>query len=95
MLTNAKLTNIPLPGGSGIVPSGALQFQDDWPGLFIRGDEALGVGLHIGLLLQALKEKPSDDPRIWTAIPLLERETNGVRAKHVTAISDVDSRTGR
>jgi hypothetical protein len=72
MLTNAKLTKIPLPGGSGAVPSGALQFQDDWPGLFIRGDEAVNVGLHINLLLEALKEKPSEDPRIWTAVPLLE-----------------------
>jgi hypothetical protein len=23
------------------VPTGALQFGDDWPGVFIRGDEAM------------------------------------------------------
>jgi hypothetical protein len=23
-------------------PTGALQFDDDWPGVFIRGDDALG-----------------------------------------------------
>jgi hypothetical protein len=36
-----QITQIPLPGGSGRVPTGAMQFQDDWPGLFIRGDSAV------------------------------------------------------
>ena len=35
------MTQIPFPGGSGVVPSGAIQFQGDWPGLFLRGDEAV------------------------------------------------------
>ncbi len=35
------MTQIPFPGGSGAVPTGAIQFQDDWPGLFLRGDTAL------------------------------------------------------
>jgi hypothetical protein len=33
------IIQIPVPGGSGRVPSGAIQFQDDWPGLFLRGDD--------------------------------------------------------
>ena len=39
----AKITSIPHPGGSGLTPTGALQFQDDWPGLFIRGDDAMQI----------------------------------------------------
>jgi hypothetical protein len=38
-----KITSIPHPGGSGLTPTGALQFQDDWPGLFIRGDDAMRI----------------------------------------------------
>ncbi len=34
---------IPFPGGSGNVPTGAIQFQDDWPGLFLRGDTAISL----------------------------------------------------
>lgn len=30
-----------LPGQDPRVESGALQFGDDWPGLFIRGDQCL------------------------------------------------------
>lgn len=75
MLTTAKLTKIPLPGGSGVVPSGALQFQDDLPGLFLRGDEAVTLGVRIKLLLEVLKEKRVDDPRIWAAVLQLEEVT--------------------
>ncbi len=72
MLTTAKRTKIPLPGGSAAVPSGALQFQDDCPGLFLRGDEAITLGVRIKSLLEVLKEKKVDDPRIWTAVLQLE-----------------------
>jgi hypothetical protein len=67
-----KLTKIPLPGGSGAIPSGALQFQGDWPGLFLRGDEAVLLGARIKSLLGVLKEKKVDDPRIWSAVLQLE-----------------------
>jgi hypothetical protein len=36
-----SITRIPFPGGSGQIPTGAMEFVDDWPGLFIRGDDAL------------------------------------------------------
>ena len=32
---------IPLPGGSGVACTGQVQFQNDWPGLFVRGDHAM------------------------------------------------------
>ncbi len=37
------MTQIPFPGSSGTTPTGAIQFQDDWPGLFIRGDTAIAL----------------------------------------------------
>lgn len=30
------------------MPTGAIQFQDDWPGLFLRGDTAIGVSWEDG-----------------------------------------------
>ena len=38
-----KILQIPMPGGSGQTPTGAIQFQNDWPGLFIRGDQAIDL----------------------------------------------------
>lgn len=37
------------------VETGVVQFGNDWPGVFIRGDNALGYAL-------ALKSAKSDDP---------------------------------
>ena len=39
------MLKIPLPGGSGVAKSGAIQFENDWPGLFLRGDTAIVVSL--------------------------------------------------
>ena len=69
---DAKLTKIPLQGGSEAVPSGALQFQDDWPGLFLRGDNAVVFGARIKSLLEVLKEKKLEDSRISSALLQLE-----------------------
>jgi hypothetical protein len=54
MSTKSKITQIPFPGGSGNVPTGALQFQNDWPGLFIRGDRASALLSSIRGLQQRL-----------------------------------------
>ena len=67
------MTKIPLPGGSGNVPSGPMQFDDDWPGLFLRGDTAVVLSAKIRGLAQALKEKKEDDPRVWACLIELER----------------------
>ena len=37
------ITQIPFPGGSGRTPTGAMQFEQDWPGLFGRGDDPIGL----------------------------------------------------
>ena len=53
-----RVTQIPVPGGSGQVPTGAIQFQDDWPGLFLRGDSAVPLGVTIRALQQRLVSHP-------------------------------------
>jgi hypothetical protein len=38
-----RITKIPFSGGSRRIPTGAMQFEEDWPGLFVRGDDAIGL----------------------------------------------------
>jgi hypothetical protein len=54
----SQITQVPFPGGSGNVPSGALQFQNDWPGLFLRGDTAISLHSKIRGLEQRLANHP-------------------------------------
>jgi hypothetical protein len=51
-----KITKIPLPGGSGPAPTGAMQFDGDWPGLFLRGDTASSVLSCIRSLQERLRD---------------------------------------
>ena len=62
---------IPLPGGSGPAPTGAVQFEQDWPGLFIRGDEAIGIAFMIRTLVRKLSD--TTDPEVALALVNLER----------------------
>lgn len=57
-----NVLQIPLPGGSGLARTGAVQFQDDWPGLFIRGDDAMELLHEIREVQQALHEHDVDVP---------------------------------
>lgn len=41
-----------LPGVEKRVESGAIRFGSDWPGLFLRGDNAFAIAAHISRLLQ-------------------------------------------
>ena len=49
-----KITIIPLEGSSGKIPTGAMQFNNDWPGYFIRGDDAISLMLSIESLMDIL-----------------------------------------
>jgi hypothetical protein len=53
-----SITKIPFPGGSGRVPTGAMQFEGDWPGVFIRGDNAASVQSCIRYLQTNLAASP-------------------------------------
>lgn len=52
MEKNSQITRIPLPDGSDRIETGAIQFNEDWPGLFIRGDEAFALMLELKQLLE-------------------------------------------
>ena len=54
------MTQIPFSGSSGTTPTGAMQFRDDWPGLFIRGDTAIA-------LLPSLRALLAHTP--WESLP--------------------------
>lgn len=41
---------------------GPIQFEDDWPGTFIRGDSGMAYIQAITLVLQALDNSPSQHP---------------------------------
>ena len=61
-----RVTQIPHPGDSGHTPTGALQFQDDWPGLFVRGDRASGLLSCIRGLQERLATHP--DPVVGACL---------------------------
>ena len=64
-----RITSISSPGGSGRVPTGAIQFQEDWPGLFVRGDEAIGLMASIRILVERVGQH--EDPVVRTMLASL------------------------
>ncbi|MDZ7361364.1 MAG: hypothetical protein ONB46_11645 [candidate division KSB1 bacterium] len=65
MEKNPHITRIPIPGRPDRIETGAIQFNDDWPGLFIRGDDAFA-------LMRELKQLSK---RIGNASPMLQGES--------------------
>jgi len=57
MEKNSQITQITVPSESERVSTGAVQFNDDWPGLFIRGDEAFALMLELKEVLKTLAEQ--------------------------------------
>lgn len=65
-----QITQIPLPGDAGQTPTGALQFEDDWPGMFIRGDSAFFVMTAIRRLQAHFQDSQEED--VTAAMAVLE-----------------------
>src|SRR5262249_16509982 len=63
VMSERRITQIPVPGSSGQTPTGAMQFQDDWPGLFVRGDDAITLSSAI----EQLRERLADHPAVAVA----------------------------
>jgi hypothetical protein len=82
-MVNPKIKQIPIPGGSGAIPTGAMQFQDDWPGLFIRGDDAVMLAFSINIVLERLKDAIEKDAYVWASIH---------RLRHISEIVERDVR---
>lgn len=60
-----KIQLIPLPDGfDGRVETGPVQFGEDWPGTFIRGDNAAWYAMSIQMILERLGDQMS---------PIMER----------------------
>lgn len=68
------ITQIPFPGSSGETPTGALQFQNDWPGLFVRGDRAVDMHRCIRYLQQQLAG--SEDTTVFDSLHVLGEFAN-------------------
>ena len=57
-MTESRVTKLPIPGNSGTAPTGAMQFRDDWPGLWARGDDAIVLLCAIEQLTERLADHP-------------------------------------
>ena len=63
-----KILQVPMRGGSGETPTGAIQFENDWPGLFIRGDQAIVLSSKI----RGLQERLANHPDVVVTAVLFE-----------------------
>lgn len=50
-----KLRKLPTPSDGKRVENGPVQFGDDWPGIFLRGDHALFLAGNLHALSEFLK----------------------------------------
>ena len=70
-MAESNITQVSVAGSSGRIPTGALQFRDDWPGLFLRGDDAIGLMVSIRDLAGRLAN--SSDVGVASALSRLKR----------------------
>jgi hypothetical protein len=68
MSAKPRILQIPMPGSSGETPTGAIQFENDWPGLFIRGDQAVVLLSRI----RGLQDRLASHPDVVVAAALIE-----------------------
>lgn len=66
------------------VESGPIQFGDDWPGIFMRGDHALPAAFYLKLFLDQHPLKEGDDPITRHYVEALMRDLSGCDATGVT-----------
>jgi hypothetical protein len=73
MSSDRRVQMLPAPVGLPRVETGAVQFGDDWPGLFIRGDNAYSLLAAVRQLRKRLAEHP--DPAVADALDVLRQYT--------------------
>lgn len=61
MAAPTNVQKLPALLGENRVETGAVQFGNDWPGLFIRGDNAHSLALWIRRLAELLSTNPDPD----------------------------------
>jgi hypothetical protein len=69
MPPSQRVQVVPAPLDSSRVETGAVQFGTDWPGLFIRGDEAHDLMLRIRQMTGLLGDHP--DAEVSNVLRLL------------------------
>jgi hypothetical protein len=69
-----KIQMLAAPSHISRVESGAVQFGDDWPGLFIRGDHALALMVWIQSLCERLAD--CQDPIVIDRLDRLKQYAN-------------------
>lgn len=72
--------------GMGRIETGVVQFGDDWPGIFIRGDNAD----HYAMIAKIAADR-TDDPRTQEALRQLMDLLLSCNAKTATNIQRVPS----
>jgi len=50
-----KIYKLPMPENVARLETGAVQFGDDWPGVFIRGDHALHHANNLSKVIEILE----------------------------------------
>jgi len=85
MTSDNNIQFLPAPLGLPRVETGAIQFGDDWPGLFIRGDNAHALMISIRKLTELLADHPNpgvanvirEHYRSRSSSALARRQANG------------------
>ena len=66
------------------IETGPLKFPDDWPGVFIRGDEALGYSAKLRVLFAGAEKRAAelseDDIAAWVRVEELAALLESCRA---------------
>jgi hypothetical protein len=74
----ADLREIPCPFGDQPhgqrVETGVLQINDDWPGVFLRGDNAMCYSMQLAKAAEILKNQIKDDNSLDIFMPLALEE---------------------
>lgn len=73
----AEVRSLPEPAdGLGRVETGAVEFGNDWPGLFVRGDDAFGLAMSVTAVEDFVRSLPGEyqrDARIVIYLGQLSR----------------------
>ncbi|MDR3460165.1 MAG: hypothetical protein P4N60_22285 [Verrucomicrobiae bacterium] len=76
-----RARQVPVEGGSGTYPTGAIQFCNDWPGLFVRGDDALALLYELRAVLQELRHVSPKAHLGWRTTEVMRTIENDVLLK--------------
>ncbi len=92
MTSDNNIQFLPTPPGLPRVETGTIQFGDDWPGLFIRGDAAHALMISIRKLASFVADHPS--PEVADLLRQLQCYADTIE-RDVILMANVDDRTNR